>query len=62
MFCPRCAEPNADGAKFCRACGDDLGAYLERKNERLRRDAAPNVTEQATRHFDAAPRPKATNE
>jgi hypothetical protein len=58
MYCPRCAEPNVEGAKFCRACGEDLSviaqvlarrfpasllgkmdAYLERKNERIRRDS-----------------------
>jgi hypothetical protein len=58
MYCPRCAESNVEGVKFCRACGEDLGviaqvmarrfpasllgrmdAYLERKNERIRRDS-----------------------
>jgi hypothetical protein len=24
MYCPRCATPNADGSKFCRACGTNL--------------------------------------
>lgn len=58
MYCPNCAEANADDVKYCRACGENLrvvaiamkrrfptalldkiDAYLERKNERLKRDS-----------------------
>lgn len=29
MFCPKCATPNADDARFCRACGTDIGLVPE---------------------------------
>lgn len=57
MYCPKCAEPNGEDVKYCRACGEDLTViaqamsrhlpvmlvsklddYVERKNERMRRD------------------------
>ena len=28
MFCPKCGSQNADGTKFCRGCGADVGNVL----------------------------------
>lgn len=29
MFCPKCGSQTADGARFCRACGQDVGLVHE---------------------------------
>jgi zinc-ribbon domain len=29
MYCPKCAESNVEGAKFCRACGEDLSVIAQ---------------------------------
>jgi hypothetical protein len=28
MFCPKCGSQNADGTRFCRGCGADVGGVL----------------------------------
>jgi len=35
MYCPQCATPNADGARFCRSCGMELEAVALMLRERL---------------------------
>ena len=29
MYCPKCAAPNDDGVRFCRACGENLTAVAQ---------------------------------
>lgn len=48
MFCPKCAAQNVDGAKFCRACGEDIVAALQQLTGSLPDDA--------TRRFDESSR------
>lgn len=47
MYCPKCATQNADGTKFCRGCGADIGnvmAVVEGK--------PPQVTALAERYIE----------
>ena len=37
MFCPRCGVNNVDDAKYCRACGADIGLVALALEHRLRR-------------------------
>lgn len=37
MFCPRCGANNVDDAKYCRACGADIGLVALALEHRLRR-------------------------
>jgi hypothetical protein len=37
MFCPRCGVNNVNDAKFCRACGEDIGLVALALEHRLRR-------------------------
>lgn len=38
MFCPKCAAQNVDDAKFCRACGTDIGLVPQALAGRLEGD------------------------
>jgi hypothetical protein len=29
MYCPKCGEANVEGARFCRACGEDLSVVAQ---------------------------------
>jgi uncharacterized membrane protein YvbJ len=35
MYCPKCAEPNADDTKFCRACGENLTVVAQAMSKHL---------------------------
>jgi hypothetical protein len=35
MYCPKCAQPNGDEAKFCRACGENLTAFAQAMSKHL---------------------------
>lgn len=47
MFCPKCATPNADDAKFCRSCGTDISLVPEAVTGRL---AERLAADEETRH------------
>ena len=48
MFCPKCATPNADDARFCRACGVDIGLVSQALSGALAERLT--VAEDETRH------------
>jgi Double zinc ribbon len=35
MYCPKCAHPNSDDTKFCRACGENLTAIAQVMSKHL---------------------------
>lgn len=35
MYCPKCAKPNADDTKFCRACGENLTVVAQAMSKHL---------------------------
>lgn len=52
MFCPKCATPNADDARFCRACGVDIGLVPQAMSGALaERLAAVEDPRQGRRHL-----------
>ncbi|HEX8337093.1 MAG TPA: zinc ribbon domain-containing protein [Pyrinomonadaceae bacterium] len=51
MFCPKCATPNADDARFCRSCGIDIGLVPQALSGALaERMAAADAANDETRH------------
>ena len=48
MFCPKCATPNADDARFCRSCGTDIGMVPQALSGALAERLA--AAEDNTRH------------
>ena len=35
MYCPKCGEPNGEGVKFCRACGENLTVIAQAMSKHL---------------------------
>ena len=48
MFCPKCATPNGDDARFCRSCGTDIGLVPQALSGSLAERLA--AAEDNTRH------------
>ena len=58
MFCPKCATPNGDDAKFCRACGADISLVPQAVTGALaERLAAVEDTRHGRRHRHRSGRP-----
>ena len=53
MFCPNCGTQNADGARFCSACGAPLGAQQQQY-----RQPQPQYQPQVQQPYAAQPRKK----
>ncbi len=47
MFCPKCATPNADDARFCRSCGTDISLVPQAVSGSL---AVRLAADEETRH------------
>lgn len=58
MFCPKCATPNTDDARFCRSCGTDIGLVPQAMSGALaERLAAADDTRHGRRRRHKGDRP-----
>jgi hypothetical protein len=49
MYCPKCAQPNGDDARFCRACGENLTAVAQAIRKHLPVTLASKLDEHIAR-------------
>ena len=50
MFCPKCAAQNAEGVRFCRACGADISLVPQALTGRLPEAKSEEVEQGRQRH------------